>query len=79
MKRLVVEALKQRQSVNLNELTALIAKSKYLDTKVVKPKIQRTIRALIKNGSVTLSGNAVFKSDYGESMVSLNLNELKVG
>ena len=63
LKRLVIEALKQKQSVNLNELTALIAKAKSLDTKVVKPKVQRTIRALIKNGVVSfLNNNAIFEN-----------------
>ena len=82
LKRLVIEALKQKQSVNLNELTALIAKAKSLDTKVVKPKVQRTIRSLIKNGSVALSENAIFKSDYDEPVLSLNLglfNEVLAG
>ena len=46
LKGLVIDILKQRQGVNLNELTALIAKAKSLDIKLVKPKIQRTIRKL---------------------------------
>ena len=50
LKGLVIEALKQRQSVNLNELTALIAKAKRLDIKVVKPKIQRVVNNLLKKG-----------------------------
>ena len=82
LKRLVVGILRQRQGVNLNELTALIAKAKSLDIKVVKPKVQRTIRALIKNGSVALSENAIFKSDYDEPILSLNLglfNEVLAG
>ena len=58
LKRLVVEILKQKQGVNLNELTALIAKAKSLDIRLVKPKIQRTIRGLIKGGSVVLNSNA---------------------
>ena len=47
LKRLIIETLKQRQGVNLNELTALIAKSRYIDTKIIKPKVQRTIRDLL--------------------------------
>ena len=78
LKRLVIEALKQRQGVNLNELTALIARSKNLDIKVVKPKVQRTIRALIKNGVVSfLNNNAIFENttikSSSEPILSLNL------
>ena len=36
LKGLVIEALKQRQSVNLNEIVELITHSKSLDTKLVK-------------------------------------------
>ena len=80
LKRLVIEILRQRQGVNLNELTALIARSKNLDIKVAKPKVQRTIRALIKNGSIiVLNKNNALKSDYGEPILSLNLDNLKVG
>ena len=83
LKRLVIEALKQRQGVNLNELTALIAKAKSLDIKVVKPKIQRIID-LIKSGVVSvLNNNAIFENttlkSSSESMLSLNLGNLKVG
>ena len=47
LKRLVVEALKQKQSVNLNEIVEIVAHQKHLDTKIVKPKIQRIwIKAL---------------------------------
>ena len=83
LKRLIIEVLKQRQSVNLNELTALIARSKNLDIKVVKPKIQRTIRALIKKGSIViLNKNNALQSDYDEPILSLNLglfNEVLAG
>ena len=48
LKRLVIEALKQRQSVNLNEIVELIAHRKHLDIKIVKPKVQRTIRDLLR-------------------------------
>ena len=77
LKRLVVEALKQRQSVNLNEIVELIAHQKRLDAKVVKSKVQRTIRALIKNGSVI-----ALNSNVNESVLSLNLrlfNEILAG
>ena len=78
LKRLVIEALKQRQGVNLNEITALIANAKNLDIKVVKPKVQRTIRALIKNGVVSfLNNNAIFENttikSSSEPILSLNL------
>ena len=80
---LVIEILKQRQSVNLNELTALIAKSKHLDTKLVKPKIQRVVNDLLKKGSIAvLNKNNALKSDYDEPIFSLNLglfNEVLVG
>ena len=77
LKRLVVEALKQRQGVNLNEIVELIAHQKRLDAKVVKSKVQRTIRALIKNGSVI-----ALNSNVNESVLSLNLglfNEVLAG
>ena len=77
LKRFVVGILRQRQGVNLNELTALIARSKNLDIKVVKPKVQRTIRALIKNGSVV-----ALNSNVNEPILSLNLglfNEVLAG
>ena len=67
-KGLVIDILKQRQSVNLNELTALIAKAKSLDTKIVKSKVQRTIRSLIKSGSIV-----VLNSNACEPILSLNL------
>ena len=83
LKRLVVDILRQKQGVNLNELTTLIAKAKSLDIKVVKPKVQRTIRALIKKGSIiVLNKNNALKSDYGEPILSLNLglfNEVLAG
>ena len=77
LKGLVIEALKQRQSVNLNELTALIAKAKRLDIKIVKPKIQRTIRDLLKKGSIVVLNNNAY-----EPVLSLNLglfNEVLAG
>ena len=84
LKRLVVKILKQKQGVNLNELTALIAKAKSLDIRLVKPKIQRTIRALIKSGIVSiLNNNAIFENttlkSSSEPILSLNLGNLKVG
>ena len=83
LKEFVIEVLRQKQSVNLNELTDLIARVKSLDTKLVKPKIQRTIRSLIKSGSiVVLNENNALKSDYSEPILSLNLglfNEVLVG
>ncbi len=77
LKGLVIEALKQRQSVNLNELVGLIAKAKSFDVKVVKPKVQRTIRDLLKKGSIV-----VLNSNAYEPILSLNLglfNEVLVG
>ena len=48
--------------MNLNELTALIAKAKSLDVKVVKPKVQRVVNTLLnKKGSiVVLNKKALF-------------------
>ena len=48
LKRLVIETLKQRQSLNLNEIVGIIAHSKSFDIKVIKLKIQRTIRDLLE-------------------------------
>ena len=83
LKRLVIEILRQRQGVNLNELTALIARSKNLDIKVVKPKIQRVVNDLLKKGSIViLNKNNALKSDYDEPILSLNLglfNEVLAG
>ena len=83
LKRLVIEVLKQRQSLNLNEIVRLIANAKSLDIKIVKPKVQRTIRALIKNGNIViLNKNNALKSDYSEPILSLNLglfNEVLAG
>ena len=77
LKGLVIDILKQRQSVNLNELVELIARQKRLDTKIVKPKVQRTIRSLIKSDSIV-----VINSNAYEPVLSLNLglfNEVLVG
>ena len=61
LKGLVIDILKQRQSVNLNDIVGLIARVKSLDTKLVKPKIQRIVNALLKNGSiVVLNKNTLF-------------------
>ena len=83
LKRLVVDILRQKQGVNLNELTALIAKAKSLDIKIVKPKVQRTIRALIKNGNIViLNKNNALNSNVNEPVLSLNLglfNEVLAG
>ena len=83
IKRLVIDILRQRQGVNLNELTALIARSKNLDIKVVKPKIQRVVNDLLKKGSIViLNKNNALKSNYNESILSLNLglfNEVLAG
>ena len=65
----------------------MIAKAKSLDIKVVKPKVQRTIRALIKNGVVSvLNDNAMFENtalkSSSEPILSLNLglfNEVLAG
>ena len=83
LKGLVIEALKQRRSVNLNEIVGLIARAKSLDVKVVKPKVQRVVNALLKKGSiVVLNKNNALKNDYSEPILSLNLglfNEVLVG
>ena len=77
LKGLVIEALKQRRSVNLNEITALIAKVKNLDIKVVKPKVQRVVNDLLKKGSIV-----ILNSNAYEPIFSLNLglfNEVLAG
>ena len=87
LKRLVIETLKQRQSVNLNELVEIVVSQKRLETKIVKPKIQRTIRGLIKSGIVNvLNNNAIFENttlkSSSEPILSLNLglfNEVLAG
>ena len=83
LKRLVIEILKQRQSVNLNEIAEIVAHQKHLDTKIVKPKVQRTIRALIKNGNIViLNKNNALNSNVNEPVLSLNLglfNEVLAG
>ena len=68
LKGLVIDILKQRQSVNLNEIMELIAHSKSLDIKVVKPKIQRVVNDLLKKGSIV-----VLNSNAYEPILSLNL------
>ena len=83
LKGLVIDILKQKQSVNLNEIVEFIASQKSLDIKVVKPKVQRVVNALLKKGSiVVLNENNALKSDYSEPILSLNLglfNEVLVG
>ena len=84
LKGFVIDILKQRQGVNLNEIMELIAHSKSLDIKIVKPKIQRAIRDLLKKGSIVVlnKNNALMKSDYSEPILSLNLglfNEVLAG
>ena len=83
LKRLIIEILRQRQGVNLSEITTLIAKAKNLDIRLVKPKIQRVVNDLLKKGSiVALNKNDALKSDYSEPMLSLNLglfNEVLAG
>ena len=77
LKRLVIEVLKQRQSVNLSELIALIAKTKSLDIKVVKPKVQRVVNNLLKKGNIVILNNNAY-----EPVFSLNLglfNEILAG
>ena len=68
LKGLVIDILKQKQSVNLNEIMELIAHSKSLDIKVVKPKIQRVVNDLLKKGSIV-----VLNSNAYEPILSLNL------
>ena len=48
LKGFVIETLKQGQGVNLNEIVEFVASQKSLDTKIVKSKIQRTIRDLLR-------------------------------
>ena len=77
LKRLVIEILRQRQSVNLNEIVEFIAHQKRLETKIVKPKIQRVVNDLLKKGSVI-----ALNSNVNESVLSLNLglfNEILAG
>ena len=61
----------------------MIARSKNLDIKVVKPKVQRVVNDLLKKGSiVALNKNDALKSDYSEPILSLNLgmfNEVLAG
>ena len=77
LKGLVIDILKQKQSVNLNEIVELIAHSKSLDIKIVKPKVQRVVNDLLKKGSIV-----VLNSNAYEPILSLNLglfNEVLVG
>ena len=83
LKGFVIETLKQGQGVNLNEIVEFVASQKSLDTKIVKPKIQRVVNDLLKKGSVVvLNKNNALKSDYDEPILSLNLglfNEILAG
>ena len=77
LKGLVIEALKQRRSVNLNEIVEFIASQKSLDIKIVKPKIQRVVNDLLKKGSIV-----ILNSNAYEPIFSLNLglfNEVLAG
>ena len=77
LKGLVIDILKQKQSVNLNEIVEFIAHSKSLDIKIAKPKVQRVVNNLLKKGSIV-----VLNSNAYEPILSLNLglfNEVLVG
>ena len=50
LKRLVVEALKQRQSVNLNEIVKIIAHNKRLDNKAIYDDI---LARCLQNNSIS--------------------------
>ena len=69
--------------MNLNELVEFVAFQKSLGINIVKPKIQRVVNDLLKNGSVVvLNKNNALKSDYNEPILSLNLglfNEVLAG
>ena len=79
-----IEILRQKQGVNLNKIVEIIVQKKHLDAKAVKLKVQRTIRVLVTSGVVSvLNNNAIFENttlkSSSESMLSLNLGNLKVG